>query len=254
MKLLKTSLMVACACAVLASTNTYAEKFYGDSSISLLYSDHYEAFGGDRDTFSVFTFENATGHNWGSTFLFFDRVRGHGSSTGEDSIYGEFAPNLSLSWLTGQDLGFGPISDINLSGQYEYGGGDVNNNNLMYGLGLSWDIPGLAYFNTNVYYVDNDTAFDTKDDWQLTVTWKAPIEISTALIVFDGYIDYSSAVGGDHAADFHFNPQLKLDIGHFMGNPGVLLAGIEYSYWRNKYGSTAFDTENAVSALVKYHF
>lgn len=254
MKLIKKSLVVACACAAFTSSNTYAEKFFGDSSISLLYSDQYEAFGGERETATVFTFENATGHDWGDTFLFFDRTRVHGSSLNDDSIYGEFAPNLSLSWLTGQDLSFGPIKDVRLSGQYEYGGGDANNNNLFYGLGLSWDIPGLTYFNTNVYYVDNDTAFDTKDDWQLTVTWKAPIEIGTALVVFDGFMDYSSGVGGDHAADLHINPQLKLDIGNFVGNPGVLLAGIEYSYWRNKYGNKAFDTENAVSALVKYHF
>ncbi|MGO1461550.1 MAG: outer membrane protein OmpK [Marinobacter sp.] len=254
MTLLKKSLVAACACATFASTSAHAEKFFGDSSISLLYSDQYEAFGGERDTATVFTFENATGHDWGDTFLFFDRFRGHGFSTGNDSIYGEFAPNLSLSWLTGQDLSFGPIKDVRLSGQYEYGGGDVNNNNLMYGLGLSWDVPGLVYFNTNFYYVDNDTEFDTKDDWQATVTWKAPIEAGSALFVFDGYIDYSSAVSGDHAADFHFNPQLKLDIGNFTGNPGVLLAGIEYSYWRNKYGNTAFDTENAISALVKFHF
>ncbi len=254
MKLLQKSLLATCACAAFVSANAHAEKFFGDSSVSLLYSDHYEAFGGARDTASVFTFENATGHNWGDTFLFFDRTRGHGSSTGNDNIYGEFAPNLSLGWLTGQDLSFGPVKDVRLAGQYEYGGGAVNNNNLLYGVGLAWDIPGMTYFTTSAYYVDNDTAFGTKDDWQLTVTWGAPIEVGSARFVFDGYIDYSSAVSGDHAADFHFNPQFKLDIGNFVGSPGVLLAGIEYSYWRNKYGNTAFDTENAVSALVKFHF
>lgn len=265
MTLLKKSLVAACACAAFASTSAHAEKFFGDSSVSLLYSDHYETFGGERDTATVFTFENATGHDWGDTFLFFDRTMWHGSSQdrygnaftgGGDQLYGEFAPNLSLSWLTGQDLSFGPIKDVRLSGQYEYGGG-TSANNLMYGIGLSWDLPGLVYFNTNFYYVDNNQsggAGGQKDDLQTTVTWNAPLEAGSALFVFDGYIDYSSAVGGDHAADFHFNPQLKLDIGNFSGNPGMLYAGIEYSYWRNKFGSKAIDTENAVSALVKYHF
>lgn len=254
MKPITNALVVTCACAALTSTNVHAEKFFGNSSISLLYSDHYEVFGGAQETQTVFTFENATGHNWGDTFLFFDRALGQGSSDDNDTLYGEFAPNLSLSWLTGRNLGFGPLSDIRLSGQYEYGGGAVNNNNLLYGLGLKWDIPGLAYFNTNFYYVDNDTAFDKKDDWQLTVTWKAPIEAGRALIIFDGYIDYSTAASGDQSTEFHFNPQLKLDIGNFAGKPGVLLAGIEYSYWRDKYGNKAFDTESAVSALVKFHF
>jgi len=36
----------------------------------------------------------------------------------------------------------------------------------------------------------------------------------------------------------------------------VLYAGIEYSYWHNKYGlsDSVMDTESAVSALVKFHF
>ncbi|MGC8120995.1 hypothetical protein [Marinobacter sp. VGCF2001] len=34
----------------------------------------------------------------------------------------------------------------------------------------------------------------------------------------------------------------------------IALAGMEYSYWHTKYGSKTFDTESAVSALVKFHF
>ena len=122
-------------------------------------------------------------------------------------------------------------------------------------MGLSWDIPGLKYFNTNVYRVKNNTVLpNDENDWQLTVTWAAPIEVGRALFVFDGFVDYSSGVRSAQSTDLHINPQFKLDIGNFVGNPGVLLAGIEYSYWRNKYGSPAIDTENAISALVKYHF
>jgi len=112
----------------------------------------------------------------------------------------------------------------------------------------------MLYFNTNVYYVDNNTIFDEPDDWQLTLTWGAPFEIGEALFLFDGFIDYAAGVSGAQDTDLHINPQFKLDLGNFTGNSGVLYAGIEYSYWRNKYGSPAIDTENAVSALVKYHF
>lgn len=252
MKLFHTSLIAACACAALVPT-AHAEKFFGDSSVSLLYSDDYEIFGSRQESATVFTFENATGHNWGDTFFFIDRYQVQGGSDSDDDTYGEFAPRLSLSWLTGQALAFGPVSDVLVATQYEFGGG-VEANNYMYGLGLSWDIPGLQYFNTNAYYVDNNTVIDTEDDWQLTATWGAPFNVGSALFVFDGYVDYSAGVSGGQSAELHINPQFKLDIGHFMGEPGMLLAGIEYSYWRNKYGSPAIDTENAVSALVKFHF
>lgn len=252
MKLIQKSLVATCICTAFMSS-AHAEKFFGSSSISLLYSDDYEIFGAQQESATVFTFENATAHNWGDTFFFVDRYQVQGGSDSDDDTYGEFAPRLSLSWLTGQELGFGPVSDVSLAGQYEFGGG-VEANNYLYGLGLSWDIPGLQYFSTNTYYVDNNTIIDTPDDWQLTVAWGAPFNVSDALFLFDGYVDYSAGVSGGQSAELHVNPQFKLDLGHFVGEDGVLYAGIEYSYWRNKYGSPAIDTENAVSALVKFHF
>ena len=252
MKLLKKPAAAACMAIALAPA-AHAEKFFGVSSISLLYSDDYEIFGAQQESATVFTFENVTAHDWGDTFFFIDRYQVQGDSDSADTTYGEFAPRLSLSWLTGQDLGFGPVTDVYLAGQYEFGGG-AEANNYMSGLGLSWDVPGLLYFNTNAYYVDNNTIFDAPDDWQLTATWGAPFEVGGLPFLFDGYVDYSAGVGGAQSAELHINPQLKLDIGHFVGTPGVLLAGIEYSYWRNKYGSPEIDTENAVSALVKFVF
>lgn len=252
MKLLHKTLLASCIAAVFVPT-AHAEKFFGNSSISALYSDDYEIFGAQQETASVFTFENVTAHNWGDTFFFIDRYQVHGGSDSGDNTYGEFAPRLSLGWLSGQDLGYGPVQDVYLAGQYEFGGG-VEANNYMAGLGLSWDVPGLQYFNTNVYYVDNNTTIDTPDDWQLTVTWGAPFETAGARFLFDGFVDWSSGVSGGQSSELHINPQFKLDLGHFAGHTGVLYAGLEYSYWRNKYGSPAIDTENAVSALVKFHF
>lgn len=250
MKTLRKSLMAVCIAASFAPA-AHAEKFFSDSSISILYSEDYEAFGPQQRSDTYFTFENATGHNWGSTFFFVDRNQGHGKDSDSDDLYGEFAPNISLGWLTGNDLSYGLIKDVTLSGQYEMGGGtDVNN--FMYGLGLDWNIPGLQFFGTRAYYVNNS---ETDNDYQLTVVWGAPMEFGPNRILFDGYIDWSSAAD-DHKSDFHFNPQLKLDIGNYFGSPRVLYAGIEYSYWNNKYGlgDDVMDTESAVSALVKFHF
>ncbi|ERS82873.1 hypothetical protein Q671_11420, partial [Halomonas sp. PBN3] len=83
----------------------------------------------------------------------------------------------------------------------------------------------------------------------------APFTLGAARFLFDGFLDYSTAES-DHKSELNFTPQLKLDIGHFSGNPGVLYAGIEYAYWRNKFGLSdeVMDTESSVSALVKFHF
>lgn len=255
MSTLQKTLIAACIAGAFVPA-AHAEKYFSDSSISVLYSDDYSRVNfdgaGKKTSQTFFTFENASGHDWGSTFFFVDRNQGHGKDTDSDDLYGEFAPNLSLSWLTGTKLGGGLIKDFTLSGQYEFGGG-TNVNNYLLGGGIDWNMPGFQYFGTRVYYVDNS---ETENDYQLTVVWGMPMEFGSTRILFDGYTDWSSAAD-DHQSDFHFNPQLKLDLGNYRGKPGVLYAGIEYSYWNNKYGignDDAMETESAVSALVKFHF
>ncbi|EXF46468.1 nucleoside-binding outer membrane protein [Pseudomonas sp. BAY1663] len=84
-------------------------------------------------------------------------------------------------------------------------------------------------------------------------------------ILFDGYIDWvvndagSKSKGNYLAKNFHFNPQVKYDLGKALDyTPGKLYVGIEYDYWTNKYGiedSSAFNTDNNVTNfIVKAHF
>lgn len=162
MKAFSKILIAGCVAAASFAPAAQAEKFFGSSSISILHSDQYQGVqfdaggnGGFEYEATYFTFENATAHNWGSTFFFIDRDQGQGDVEGSDNVYGEFAPTLSTSWLTGADMSFGPVKDVTLGAQYEFGG-STQVNNYMGGLGLAWDLPGFMYFNTSVYYVDND--------------------------------------------------------------------------------------------------
>ena len=258
MNAFRKTLIAGCVAAASFAPAAHAEKFFGSSSISILHSNQYEGVqfdaggnGGMEYEATYFTFENATAHNWGSTFFFIDREQGQGDVEGTDNVYGEFAPNLSTSWLTGVDMSFGPIKDVVLAGQYEFGGGTQVNNYLT-GFGLVWDVPGFMYFNTSFLYVNNE---QVSDDLQLTVTWAVPIEVGPARFLIDGYIDWSTAED-DHKSEFQFTPQIKLDVSNFWGEPGVLYAGVEYQYWNNKFGlgDTLIDDQSSVSALVKFHF
>lgn len=243
---------IAITCLSMAGVSSaQAEKYFSDSSISLLHSDQYEAFGREQQEHTFFTFENVTAHDWGGFFFFVDANQGHGNASDQDEVYGEFSPTLSLSWLTGQDLSAGPLRDVSLAATYEFGG-EVNQSNYLTGFSLSWDVPGFQYFNTAFYHANNS---ETDNDLQLTLTWGAPFELGPARFLFDGFLDYSTAEES-HKSELNFTPQLKLDIGNFRGKPGVLYAGIEYAYWRNKYGLSddVMDTESSVSALIKLHF
>lgn len=243
---------IAIACLSVGGISTaQAEKLFSDSSISLLHSNQYEAFGREQQEHTFFTFENVTAHDWGGTFFFIDSNQGHGRAEDQDDVYGEFSPTLSLGGVTGNDLSVGPISDVSLAGTYEFGG-ETDLNNYLTGFSLAWDVPGFQYVNTAFYYVNNS---NISDDLQLTLTWGTPFEMGPARFLFDGFLDYSTGES-DHKSELNFTPQLKLDIGHFSNNPGVLYAGIEYAYWRNKFGlpDEVMATESSVSALVKFHF
>ncbi len=71
--------------------------------------------------------------------------------------------------------------------------------------------------------------------------------------VIDGYVDYAFNSEDDSVKDnIHINPQLKYNLQEVLGIDNRLEVGMEYSYWKNKFGSDK--TQNAASALVKFHF
>ena len=100
---------------------------------------------------------------------------------------------------------------------------------------------------------------------EITPTWAMTIPVGKSDILFDGYIDWvvndagSKARGNYLAKNFHFNPQVKYDLGKALDHEaGRLYIGIEYDYWANKYAiedSRNFNTDNnVVNAIVKAHF
>ncbi len=256
----KLPLTAAILASSLCSMTAQAEMFWSDNSISLLYGEKYKV---TDETLTTMTLEHVSGHSWGDVFFFLDRH--NGEETDYKETYSELSPRLSFGKLSGSDLSIGPMKDVLLAGTYEYGSFSTGNSkgpfaptdgtyfasgqdNYLTGFGFDWDVPGLAYFQTNFYYANNE---NTEDDQQLTVVYGAPFSIGSLDITFDGYIDWSTGES-DHKSDFHFNPQLRADVGKYIGiTKSKLEIGTEYSYWHNKFGTD--EEESVFSALVKFH-
>ncbi len=247
-----------------------------DNSFSVLYGAGFEIDDGDQ--LDDVLFEHVSGWSFGDLYMFFEHTRFR-NSTGDDdtSWYGEISPRLSLGKITGKDFSFS-FSDQNivvwkdmlLALTYERGRNSDLTESLLLGLGFDMDlkvfgIVGDRFENFQINFFArnelNDGAGDDPDrgfdDLQITVVAAYPLEIGQAKFLIDGFFDF--VVGfGPQAQNFHFSPQIKLDIGNFWGKPGVLYAGVDIDYWTNKFGlqdSDALDTDQvAVSALVKFHF
>ncbi|WAJ69826.1 DUF5020 family protein [Catenovulum adriaticum] len=245
----KPLLISAIVSSAFFSVAAVAKPIWSDNSISFLHGQNHSDFYSDNSEQNVVTLEHVSGYNWGGLFLFVDRTEKKDTPSGFQtySTYGEIAPDISLSYLTGSELKWGAIKDVTLSGTYEFGG---QIDNYLYGVGVDWDLPYFNRFSSKLYYASNDV---TKNDIQLTLTWGYQLPIDSVEVTFDGYLDWSSA-RSDHKSDFHFNPQLLVNISPMVGlTNSKLEVGFEYSYWNNKYGLDILEDESVFSLMAKYH-
>lgn len=196
---------------------------------------------------SVLTLEHVNGWKYGDNFFFLD-VTNPDNNHGElgTSLYAEIAPRLSLSALTGKLLKFGPIKDILISTNVEYGQGF---HNYLYGFAVDFNIPKtpVAQFN---YYVRNEIGPNKEAGSQITLVWLTPFDIGGASFAFEGFLDY--AFGMDHVEDNIITaPRFLWDFGKAWNAAGTLQVGIEYQIWRNKYGIDGID-EDVPQVMVKW--
>lgn len=224
-----------------------AEMHWMDNSISVLYGQGYAVTHSDA---TIFTLEHASGHSWGDVFLFIDEVRFDDDT---HDTYGELKPRLSLGKVSGEKLAFGPVADVLLAFEWHKGEQDVE----AYNSGVSFDlqVPGANYFTFGAFHRKNQEVPGTA--LMLTSAWAFPFSLGSTKWLLDGFVDWIDNEGPLHS-NLLFVPQLKLDVGDFWGQPKKFYAGIEYSYWHNKFGLDDIpgldQRESVVQALVKAHF
>lgn len=232
---------VSCA-AALAMVPTIAEANprWSSSNVQLLRGWDYEVGDSQR---TIFTFEHASGWEYGDNFLFIDYTNPQGSDDGTN-LYGEFGPRLSFSKMSGNDIGFGPVSDVLLAGQIEMGE-DIAVH--LYGLGFDLDVPGFDFTSLNAY-VRDDTNLDGST-WQVTLAWGTRFPVGSTNWLFKGHIDIAGEEGGK-GSNINSAPQLLLDVGEFWGASDRLYAGLEYQYWQNKFGIDGVDEHNPQAMVL----
>jgi len=231
--------IIAALLTALVAPVASAEMFWSDTSWTLLRGSDYEV--GDDEKF-VYTLENASGHSWGSTFLFFDRLSN--VNDGGHETYGEVGANFDIVKMDKGSF----VNRIFIGTQAEFGPED----NFLYGVGAGLNIPGAKFFTVTLFKRNNGSVDNNN---QVTLTWAFPFGGN---FQYDGFLDATDS-SDNAASSTNFTSQLKWDLGKnaLSMKPGKLWLGIEYVYWNNKFGiedSPAFNTdERNINLLLKWH-
>ncbi|MCR8923565.1 hypothetical protein NO559_12340 [Dasania sp. GY-MA-18] len=249
--------IVSILVAVIAAAYTplgYSKQLWSDFSISYLQgNDYLNPFADYEYSSKVVTLEHASGHTWGGTFMFMDRLTSDDGSA--DETYGEIGATMSMPKLMGKQRKDSFIKDYYLTAQLEHQSKDRGFNNYLYGLGVSLTVPAAKYFNVIVYRRNQDDfGIGKEDNNQLTITWCFDFAENWRIDGFWDITDSYDTIFGEAKGESHFTPQIKYNLGPAMGmDTGRFDVGIEYTYWKNKFGVDGAD-QKSVDMLIKWHF
>lgn len=207
------------------------------------------------------TLENSAGWSWGSSYFFLDYLRSNQSDRNATEFYGEWYPSASISKITGVDFSARPIlGDVLVTMGFNAGTNNTGASPLAFLPGLTFNlkIPYFQFFSLGTYaYMDRGRINSTGNGcnsttYQITPSWSLPFAVGSASFRFDGFVDY---IGKHEQCAYQIvsQPTVKLDLGNFRGKPNRLFAGVEWAYWRNKYGISGLN-QTAPQAVMMWVF
>ncbi|MEH6471428.1 MAG: hypothetical protein V7752_09260 [Halopseudomonas sp.] len=212
--------------------------------------------GGGSEYTTIFTFQHASGWKYGDNFFFFDASRASGNS----DVYGEFYPNFSLGKISGNDVGFGPVSDVGILAGVNFAA-DANVVKYLPGVRLALELPGFAFANldTTAYIDDSDGAASggapaEDNSYMVDFNWAYPFKTGSLSWSIEGHVEYigsrDNEFGDKVSHHILAQPQIRIDLGEqLFDSANQLFVGIEYQYWKNKLGDPNTD-ESAIQALI----
>jgi nucleoside-specific outer membrane channel protein Tsx len=214
---------------------------------------------------NIINLSHVSGYKYGTNFFNADFLMsdekdpgGAGSTEGAHEVYIVYRHTLDLEKVTGTPMKFGPVRGVGLTLGF-----DVNAKNdagynsrkrmLVVGPTLMMDVPGLL--NVSLLLLEESNApyntftntatprYDYKTHPMLNLVWALPLSKEIP-ISFEGFANFIASkgkneFGGDTAAETNIDMQVMYDVSSHWGAKGKFKVGLEYQYWKNKFGNDA---------------
>jgi len=243
--MLKRSLLILALVGVLFAGTAVASD-WETTNLQVLYGDGFKVLPPEART--IFTFEHASGWKYGDNFFFFDVTE---PMANETSIYGEWHPRFSFRKMLSKEPGTGFLQDVLIATELNVENNGASWRAYLYGIGFDLKIPGFAFFAIN-FMVRDDMTIKDDSTFQISPAWSVPFNLGRTAWDFRGFLDYAGAEGeGEY--QLLTQPQLLLNLSSLWAESGRLWIGVEYQYWKNKYGIDGVD-ENFVQVMGKWDF
>lgn len=217
--------------SVLFSTQLYADPpSWRSSNIQFLHGNQYEL--GPKTRESI-TLEHASSWRYGESYFFSNIFNRRDVGT---ELYAEFYPRITWKSITQKPSPVSLLDDFSLVAGINIGNLPRNDpfKAYLFGLGLKFNVPAMDYLKLDVMAFKSDNVDTT--GIQVSPIWGMKFNLGKHRFLFKGFLDWQSTKATGKKATILAQPQLLLDIGHYWHHSNQFYAGVEYSYWYNKFG------------------
>ncbi|MHB1228861.1 MAG: outer envelope protein [Halothiobacillus sp.] len=283
----RTSLIVMMGAMGLAMGTSAYSADWSDTSLSWRYGTKFaEPYEGNDISKNILNFTHVSGFKYGTNFFSIDALfsdkkdpSAPDGKSGAQEVYAVYRNTLDIGKITGHNLKYGVIKGLGVTSGFDFNtksdaGYNSKKRMLVLGPTMMFDVPGflnvslLALWESNAPCSDYTNTcvarYTYKTHPMLTAAWGIPI--GSSAFSFEGFANLIAPKGKDEfgnqtKTEINIDAQIMADVGKlFGGPPGTFKAGLEYQWWKNKFGVDANGTAGSGAfaktpmVRVEYHF
>jgi nucleoside-specific outer membrane channel protein Tsx len=246
---------------------------WSDNSLSLRYGTKFaEPFNEQDISKRIVNFSHVSGYKYGTNFLGVDFLLSDqkdpssaGASSGAHEAYAVYRHTLDLGKISGANLAFGPVRGLGLTAGFDFNaktdaGYNSKKRMLVAGPTLMFDVPG--FLNLSLLALRESNA--PYNSFTNISTPRYTYKVAGFDFSFEGFANYignkgKDEFGFDTKPETNVDMQIMYDMSPVFGAPkNTFKLGLEYQYWRNKFGNDARTIPGATAKTpmvrAEYHF
>jgi hypothetical protein len=258
----------AMAAALVAASGAASAADWSDTSISYRWGNRFrDPTNAGNIAKNIYNLSHVSGYKYGTNFFSVDLLQSNKDdpgtgSDGAQEVYVSYRNTLDFGKISGKDLKWGIARGWGLTGGFDWNtkndGGSKGTaapfpyaskkRMLVLGPTVMFDVPGFFNLSVLALWESNDPTgnphpgrYYYKTHPVLTGGWGIPI--GSLPLSYEGFFNIIAPKGADEfgsstKTEINWDSQLMLDLGAVAGGPkGTFKLGLEYQYWKNKFGN-----------------